>query len=129
MFASKRTVLRVLTVVMAVIAGGGLARGSAACAATGRTPPSVRVAVRDLDLTTHVGIVKLYRRIHAAARSVCGDADIVYLEQRGESDRCVAKAIGIAVAEVGNANLTDYYLTKSRRAQLFTTARNSRPAR
>lgn len=116
MFASKRSVLRVLAVVMALIAGGGLVPGSAAYAARGRTPPSLRVPVRDLDLTTHAGVVTLYRRIHAAARIVCGDVDIVYLEQRAESDRCVAKAIGNAVAEVGNASLMHYYLTKTRRS-------------
>jgi UrcA family protein len=129
MFASKRTVLRVLPVVMATIAGGGLDPGSAAYAAIGPAPPSVTVPVKDLDLTTHAGVVTLYRRIRAAARSVCGDVNIVYLEQRAESDRCVDRTIGDAVAKVGNANLTDYYLTKTRRPQLITTARNSRPAR
>jgi len=129
MFASKRTVLRALAVVIAMMVGGGLDPGSAADAATGSTSLSVRVQVKDLNLTTHAGVVTLYRRIRAAARSVCGDVEIVYLEQRAESDRCVDTTIANAVAKVGNANLTDYYLTKTRRPQLITTARNSRPGR
>jgi UrcA family protein len=129
MFVSERTVLRVLAVATAVIAGAGVDLGSAAYAATASEPPSVTVPLKDLDLTTHMGVVTLYRRIRAAARSLCGDMDIVFLEQRAESDRCIDKAIGNAVAKVGNANLSDYYLTKTRRPRSITTAQNSRPAR
>jgi UrcA family protein len=126
MSVHKRTVLQVLTVVLAMTSGACVDSGNAAYAAPSRKPTSVRVPVKDLDLTTHVGVIALYRRIRAAARSVCGDADIVFLEQRAESDRCVDEAIGNAVAKVGNAGLTDYYLTKTHRAQSFTTAQNSK---
>lgn len=129
MFVSKRTVPRVLPVAMAMIAGAGVDLGNMAYGATSPKPPSVTVPIKDLDLTTHVGVVTLYRRVRAAARSVCGDMDIVFLEQKGESDRCVNKAIGKAVATVGNANLTDYYRSRTRRPQFVTTAQNSGPAR
>jgi UrcA family protein len=129
MFVSKRTAAFVLPVAMAMTAGAGVDPGSTAYAATGPKTPSVTVSVKDLDLTTHVGVVVLYRRIRAAARSLCGDPDIVFVEQRAEADRCVDKAIGNAVAKVGNATLTDYYLTKTHRPRFTTTARNSGPAR
>ena len=128
MFVSNRAVLQILPVAIAVIAGACVDYRNVAYAAPGREPASVRVPVKDLDLTTHLGVVTLYRRIRDAARSVCGDADIVFPEKRAESDRCVDEAIGNAVAMVGNANLTEYYVTKAHRAQLITPAQKSRPA-
>jgi UrcA family protein len=112
-----------------MIAGACVDYGNVANAAIGDSPPSVTVLVKDLDLMTHVGMVTLYRRIRAAASSVCGDADMVYPEQRADSDRCIDEAIGNAVAKVGNASLTDYYLKKTHRTRLITRVQNSKAPR
>jgi UrcA family protein len=129
MVASKRAVLQLLPVVTAMTAGACADYRDVTRAAPGREPASVRVEVRDLDLTTHVGAVTLYRRIHSAARSVCGDFDIVFVEKRAEADRCVDKAMGSAVAKIGNARLTEYYLTKTHHPEWIATAQNSTPER
>lgn len=127
MFISERTVLHVLPLAMAMTVNSCIDSRNAASAAPGREPSSVRVSVKDLDLTTHVGAAAVYLRIRNAARSVCGSVDIALPEEKAAWDRCVDEAIARAVAKLGSANLTDYYLGKSHRAHLSATAQISKP--
>jgi len=119
---SKLTALQVLPVAVALMADSCIDSRNAAYAAPGREAPSVRVSVKDLDLTTHAGAVTAYSRIRNAARSVCGSVDTIFPEERAAWDRCVDEAIGSAVAKLGGAKLTDYYLTKTHRPHLITAA-------
>jgi UrcA family protein len=128
MHMSKRAALQVLPVVAAMMAGSWIDPQFAAWAAPGREP-SVRVSVKDLDLTSHAGAVTAYWRIRNAARSVCGPVDTALAEEKAAWDRCVDQAIGSAVAKLGNAELTDYYLAKTHRAHLIRTAEISRAQR
>lgn len=76
----------------------------------------LRVSFADLDLTSTKGTVTLYTRIRNAARTVCGPVDIDLPDDSADWTRCVDDAIANAVATVGDANLTDYYLVKTNRS-------------
>jgi UrcA family protein len=125
---SKRTALQVLPVAVAMMAESGIDSRNTAYAAIGREPTSVSVSVRDLDLTTNAGAAALYQRIRNAARSACGSVDIALPEEKAAWDRCVDAAIGSAVAKLGSAKLTEYYLAKTHRPHLITTAEISKGA-
>ena len=128
MNTSIRTALGLLPLAMLVFTGSGLNPLSVASASDyGRDPPSVRVLIADLDLTKPQGTATLYTRIRSAARSVCGPVDGALLEEKVLWSKCVSDAIGNAVAKVGNANLTNYYLAKTGRGQVITTAHLARP--
>jgi len=126
---SKLTALQVLPVAVAMMANPGIDSRSAAYAAVGHEPSAIRVAVKDLDLTTHAGATTLYQRIRNAARSACGPVDSALTEEKAAWDRCVDEAIGSAVAKVGSAKLTEYYLAKTHHPHLITTAGISKAAR
>jgi UrcA family protein len=125
---SRRTALQVLPVAVAMMADPCIDSRNMAYAAVHHEPPSVRVSVKDLNLTTQAGAAALYRRIRNAARSVCGPVDIALPEEKAAWDRCVEEAIEGAVANVGSARLTEYYLAKTHRPHLITTAEISKPA-
>jgi UrcA family protein len=76
---------------------------------------SRKISFADLDLTRRQGTVTLYWRILNAARAVCGPVDIGLSDDQADWERCVDDAIANAVAKVGDANLTDYYLVKTNR--------------
>lgn len=78
---------------------------------------SLKVSFADLNVTNRQGTATLYTRIRNAARTVCGPApDISFVDARADWSRCVTDAIADAVAKVGNAHLTDYYLVKTNRS-------------
>ena len=124
----KHTALQVLPVAVVMMADSCIDSRNAAYAAVGREPPSVRVSVRDLDLTTHAGAATLYQRIRNAARSVCGPVDGALPGEKAAWDRCVDEAIGSAVAKLGSAKLTEYYLARTHRPHSITTAEISKAA-
>ena len=125
---SKRTALQVLPVALAMMADSCIDSRNAAYAAVGRQPPSVRVSFKDLDLTTHAGAATLYQRIRNAARSACGSVDGALPEEKAAWGRCVDEAIGSAVAKLGSAKLTEYYLARTHRPHSITTAEISKAA-
>jgi UrcA family protein len=69
---------------------------------------SVEVSFRDLDLNTASGTAKLYRRIQAAARSVCQYEPTSPREQ-SIWQYCVRPAVDAAVAKVNNPLLTQLH--------------------
>ena len=128
MNVSIRTAPRVLALAIALVVGSGVGTGNVARATDyGREPRSAKVLVKDLDLTTPEGVAALYVRLRNAARYVCGYEATAMLEEKVALNRCVDAAIGNAVAQVGSANLTNYYLVKNHRAHALTTAQAFKP--
>jgi UrcA family protein len=77
-------------------------------------PPSRTVGFADLNLSTEAGAAALYRRIQAAARSVCpGDDTTPELERIAARHRCIEDAVTRAVRKVNIESLSAYYTTKT----------------
>jgi len=110
-------------VVLAIVAADSCI---AAYAAPAVPLPSVRVSVKDLNLTTHAGAAMAYVRIRNAARSVCGVVDLALTEERFARDKCVDAAILRAVAELASPTLTEYYWAKTRGVHRETMAQISK---
>jgi len=129
MSTSTRTAFRFLPLALVALAGLSFDPQNAARAADfGRdAPPSVKVSFSELDLAKPEGTAILYLRIRNAARTVCGPVDIRLLEEWAYWTQCVNESIANAVAKVGNANLTAYYLAKTNRSHVITTAQISKP--
>lgn len=66
--------------------------------------PSITVKFADLDLTTDVGVHRLYKRISAAAEQVCpsGGRDLQFL---AAARKCKAETIERTVQLLGNSRL------------------------
>jgi UrcA family protein len=73
---------------------------------------SVEVRFRDLDLSTPPGAAQLYRRIQAAARSVCQYEPTSPREQT-IWQYCVRPTVDAAVAKVNNPLLTELHSGRS----------------
>jgi UrcA family protein len=71
--------------------------------------PSVTLQFRGTDLDTPQGVTSLYRRIRAAASSVCGQYDKALVEERQQWSLCVDEAVARAVASVNSDSLSAYY--------------------
>jgi UrcA family protein len=96
---------------VAVIAGSVII--AAASIASAATPPadipSMVVRYADLSITTEQGASSLYRRIAAAARHVCPDADIRDLYRLAQIRSCQHEAIVRAVQTVSSPRLVAVY--------------------
>jgi UrcA family protein len=69
------------------------------------------VRYADLNLNNPAGVQALYRRITAAARSVCGRNESLSIGL-AKAKECTARAIDEAVARVNNHNLSTYHAQK-----------------
>ena len=69
---------------------------------------SVTVRFHSGELDTPQGVAGLYRRIRAAAETVCGQPDDILLLYRLVWDQCVDQAIAGAVAGVHSESLSAY---------------------
>jgi UrcA family protein len=121
MTRSLRRLLQLLALTLCALVAMIVGPQMAARAAD-RQPPSVRVSFSDLDLARQQGTATLYRRIRNAARAVCGPVDVSLAEDRLNWERCVDQSIANAVARVGNANLTAYYLANTHRGRAILAA-------
>lgn len=65
-------------------------------------PPSVIIRYRVLDLASDEGAQALYLRLKTAARRVCDLGEYRGLVQHAAFHRCADKALGDAVATLGN---------------------------
>jgi UrcA family protein len=85
---------------------------------------SVTVRFRSGDLDTPQGVAGLYRRIRAAAESVCGQFDDALLPEKLLWNQCVDQAIAGAVARVHSEGLSAYrgHQIRGRRRLLLETA-------
>lgn len=77
--------------------------------AFGSAVPAVTVEFSDLDLARGAGVEVLYRRLRAAAKSVCGTNDGRNLNGRQEWRKCYDQALDEAVAKVNNSRLTELH--------------------
>jgi UrcA family protein len=69
---------------------------------------SVTVRFHSQDLDTAQGVAGVYRRIRAAAESVCGQPDDALMLEKLVWSQCVDKAIAGAVASIHSESLTAY---------------------
>jgi UrcA family protein len=88
---------------------------AAHAAAPNDSVPSIVVNYSDLNLSTEVGTLALYRRIVAAARQVCPSADTRELQALALSRACQAAATERAVHDVNSPKLAAAYEARSRR--------------
>jgi UrcA family protein len=122
-----RTPFRLLPLALLALACASISPQNVARAAGwSRDAPSVTVSFSDLDLSKPRGTATPYTRIRSAARTVCGTVDIRLVEEVNWG-QCVDQSIANAVAEVGDPNLTAYYLAKTHRSYGIDTAQISRP--
>ena len=72
-------------------------------------PRSITVHFEDLDINSTPGVATLYKRIGAAAASVCHDLatsrSLVYL---GRYHTCVHGAVSVAVTRINRPAVTEY---------------------
>ena len=81
----------------------------------GEQPSKKVVPYGDLNLGAQQGVDRLYRRITAAAREVCGDAGSLSLAEWAHVRNCVDQSIARAVANVGNRDLAALHARKTGR--------------
>ena len=79
-------------------------------AARNAEPPSIALKYFSADLGTAQGVGLLYRRIRAAASTVCGPYDSALLEEKALRDQCVDQAVATAVTSVHSERLSAHHL-------------------
>ena len=75
---------------------------------------SITLQYLSRDLDTLQGASILYRRIRAAATSVCSPLENRALERKASWDRCLNNAVANAVAAVHNDTLSAYHAQYTR---------------
>jgi len=109
--SKRRVSARVVALAGCLLAG---ALSAAHATIPSDSAPSVAVKYSDLDLSTQEGALILYRRIAAAARTVCPDEDIRNLELFARSRACQAEAIARAVSDSHIPQLAAVYAARSK---------------
>ncbi|HUR79166.1 MAG TPA: UrcA family protein [Thermoanaerobaculia bacterium] len=105
----KTSIKLLLPVVAASLTLAGLATpASAAARGNAADVPSIIVQYDAATLGTRAGVKNLRSRLFMAAQSVCKQLDSRVLGLREDYDQCVRDAVRRSVADVGNANLTNY---------------------
>jgi len=85
----------------------------------------VEVHFSDLDLTRSEGAAALYKRLDAAAKSVCASLDARDVASQLRFKKCVQTGISSAVVKIDRPALTTYYKTRtSGRDATIQIARN-----
>jgi UrcA family protein len=77
-------------------------------------PPSIALKYFSTDLGTAQGVGLLYRRIRAAASTLCGPYDSALLEEKALRDKCVDQAVAAAVTNVHSERLSAHHLRHTR---------------
>ena len=92
---------------LAALAGALLAASLAAhAAAPQEASVSVAVRVAELNLESAAGTRVMYQRLSAAARQVCGRAEVRELREWALIDACYQRALADAVGSVRNERLS-----------------------
>ena len=73
-------------------------------------PAAIKLQLDRRAFDTPRGIAVTYIRIRNGARTVCGFADSVLLEERAAWESCVAATIRHTVEQIDDVRLTDYYV-------------------
>lgn len=108
----QRSARHLLQCCLAVAMSCAASVGAFAADAQSRSE-SVVVRYDDLNLANPAGIDKLYQRIQAAARVVCGDAGTRSLREKMTATRCTEQAVSDAVKSVDNRVLTAMHKEKT----------------
>jgi UrcA family protein len=89
--------------------------------------PSQAVSFGDLNLNSAQGAATLYKRIEAAARSVCpANGSDRQLERITSRQSCYDQAVARAVRQVNSSSLSAYYSAKTGHVVANLTADNVR---
>ena len=96
---------------VAALAFSGLAAATAPAIATlsAGNVPSVVVQYDEHTLTNVQAVKSLHSRLRTAAESVCAQLDSRVLGLREQFAQCVRDSVARGVADVDNANLTNYH--------------------
>jgi UrcA family protein len=115
--AQDRRHLFVRTLLLGVAAGLSLGAQAGETSPAPRVSHSVVVSYADLDLTGPDGARKLYARLRAAAREVCGPVPSVR-EHRETADyqACHERALSKVVNRIGSEQLYAVHAQRSRAA-------------
>jgi UrcA family protein len=105
------------TLNLLLVAALALSLNTARAAVRDAAPPSYKVHYADLDLTTKAGAVALYWRLKWAAEDVCADPH--GLQSIARVDRCIATAVGRAVAQINSPLLMGYYAVRVRHGNVL----------
>jgi len=105
-----------LTALAAACLGLMLSPARAANPDPAYAPVSQLVRYSDLNLSSHQGVARLYQRIEAAARYVCGsDSGSRSLTDWSQARACAETSASRAVATIDNAALTAFYTKETGR--------------
>jgi UrcA family protein len=118
---STKSLLSTIAFTAAVGLAGSALAGPAA---TGPDQISVPVRLGDLNLHADAGAAVALRRIHVAARSICGGApDARDLERTAAYRDCMTATVGRAVASLGSPTVTALYTGHGARAIELSASR------
>ena len=92
---------------------GTTAQQTASAHAREHDGSAITVSFSDLDLSRSEGVEQLYRRIRAAAHTVCHSLEGVALDEKYLWWQCVDGAVDAAVARVDEPGLTAYYRARA----------------
>jgi UrcA family protein len=109
-FNTKETAMHRITSMVIISA---LALRCVAYAGPALDRPQVVVHFADLDLSRSQGAAVLYRRLRAAAETVCAPLDDRELGRHLRFKACAQSALSRAVAEVDRPALTEYYRARA----------------
>jgi len=92
-----------------------LAAGNAGAADRTATSADIAVKFSEVELTSETGAEKLYKKLRAAARTVCDDnaGGFRTLEERARAERCTSQVLADAVRRVNKPVLTALHATKT----------------
>lgn len=108
-----RTAVQLLFPVLVLVGSGPV--WDVTSAADPTPDMSVRLKLTKHALDTPRGVALTYARIQNAARSVCGDPDRIFYQERAHWEECVAATVRSTVVKVGDARLTEFDLAKLHR--------------
>jgi UrcA family protein len=106
----RQAMTRTFTARVSMLGMALLCSGVALAGPVSSLEASVTVNYSDLNLSAQEGVLKLYRRLGAAARLVCADYDSEELARRVQYRQCLQIAVDDAVRKVGAEKLTEVHL-------------------
>jgi UrcA family protein len=102
---------------LAVLFGGTASNVVLAQDTDDATAPAITIHYSDLDLAQPSGVQALYRRVSAAAKTVCERGSIRELAHYTRSQKCFDQAMSKAVEQIGLPQLNALYREKTNRRE------------
>jgi UrcA family protein len=107
MYSSTRVIATGISALITVMSIASMERVQAAT--RGTDAPSITVKFPSEDLEAAPGVARLYRRIHEAAKTVCGAYDDALPDERFLWRQCVDHAVSTAVLSLHSETLSAYH--------------------